>query len=211
MWIVSIFQLKMEIKNQAEITKLSQSINNEHDSTEENAQNSSNSQEFEDFNQSNEHFAMENSRKAEKVEEVSDLKEILTKLFEDYENNRNKQETSENVSKIKQNEDFYELFPNRSLEKELSNPDFMLFCSNKRDDATYGTCYRDFCSLIESIEKKTENRVLSLIANKNASVGSISTAEPLSSDFFTKEQVLRMNSEQIKQNYNKIRESQQKW
>ena len=29
--------------------------------------------------------------------------------------------------------------------------------------------------------------------------------------FFTKEQVLKMSSEQIKRNYAKIRESQQKW
>ncbi|MBQ7353385.1 MAG: hypothetical protein IJW54_05205 [Clostridia bacterium] len=201
----------MEIKNQTENAQLSQADAQTTDLPEENVQIPNNSEVFENFNQSSEHFAIENGKKAEKAEEVSDFEQILTKFLKKYESSKKNQENSENTSKAKPNEDFYELFPNRSLEKELSNPDFMLFCSNKRDDATYGACYKDFCSLIESIEKKAENRILSLVANKNASVGSISTAEPLSNDFFTKEQVLRMSSEQIKQNYNKIRESQQKW
>lgn len=201
----------MEINNNQENIQASLSDTFTTDSANENTKTASNGTNFEDSSASSEKTVEILNKNKKKIEDVSNLEEILTKFLENYESNKKKEEINENSSKIKLNEDFYELFPNRNLENELSNPDFKLFCSNKRDDATYGTCYKDFCSLIESIEKKAENRILSQIANKNASVGSISTAEPLSNDFFTKEQVLRMSSEQIKQNYNKIRESQQKW
>lgn len=201
----------MEINNNQENIQASLSDTFTTDSANENTKTTSNGTNFEDSSASSEKTVEILNKNEKKIEDVSNLEEILTKFLENYESNKKKEEINENSSKIKLNEDFYELFPNRNLENELSNPDFKLFCSNKRDDATYGTCYKDFCSLIESIEKKAENRILSQIANKNASVGSISTAEPLSNDFFTKEQVLRMSSEQIKQNYNKIRESQQKW
>lgn len=136
------------------------------------------------------------------------FEQILTSFLEKYEARKNKASSAETCS-LK--EDFYEIFPNRSLEKELENPDFRLFSQYKGENVTFGTCYRDFCTLVESIEKKAEMRVLSSLANKSASVGSISSDEPPKSDFFTKEQVLRMSNDQIKKNYDKIRESQQKW
>ena len=143
--------------------------------------------------------------------DVVDFDQILTKFLEKYENARKSEEKPDNIGSTPINEDFNQLFPQRSLEKELENPDFQLFCRYKGKNTTYGECYKDFCSLVDSIERKTEKKVLSSLANKESSVGSLSSEEAARCDYFTKEQVLRMSSDQIKKNYNKIRESQQKW
>ena len=142
---------------------------------------------------------------------VFDLDQILTKFVEKYEEARKSSKNEENQGNLELKEDFSTLFPQRSLDKELENPDFKLFCKYKGKSTTYGECYKDFCSLVSSIESKTEKRILSSLANKEAGVGSLSSEEGIVSDYFTKEQVMRMNSQQIKENYNKIRLSQQKW
>lgn len=156
--------------------------------------------------------SIENTGKNDETgEDVFDLDYLLTKFIEKYESARKSNETAQNPTGFELKEDFSTLFPQRSLETELENPDFKLFCKYKGKNTTYGECYKDFCSLVSSIESKTEKRVLSSLANKEAGVGSLSSEEKSTCDYFTKEQVLRMNSDQIRQNYNKIRESQQKW
>ncbi len=49
------------------------------------------------------------------------------------------------------------------------------------------------------------------LANSQASVGALSSSGTANSDYFTKEQVLKMSPAEIKKNFEKIRESQAKW
>ena len=142
--------------------------------------------------------------------DVDNFEQILSKFIEKYESARNNISTLEKEEKADTDEDFSRLFPNRSLEKELENPDFKLFCNYKGKN-TYGKCFSDFLAICDSIERKARQKVLVSLANKESSVGSLSSEEKPACDFFTKEQVLKMSSEQIKRNCAKIRESQQKW
>lgn len=71
--------------------------------------------------------------------------------------------------------------------------------------------YLPFKNAIEAKNKEEDKQAMALAVQK-AAVGALSTPSSSSEvDFFTKEQVLKMTPAEIKKNYDKIRESQQKW
>ena len=71
--------------------------------------------------------------------------------------------------------------------------------------------YKHFNSLIAKIEESANKKLLQRLANNMAGLGSLASSSPVEDVYFTKEQVRGMTPEQIKRNYQKIRESQAKW
>ena len=106
---------------------------------------------------------------------------------------------------------FSKLFPNVSYEKLLQNEHFRLFSSHNGKNLTISDLYTNYLRLIGALEDDFAKKSLVLLQNKLVSPGSLASSEKTEDVFFTKEQVLKMNREQIAKNYEIIRKSQQKW
>lgn len=100
---------------------------------------------------------------------------------------------SVNVAELKKNKEFGSL-----LRIILKNP-------------SLSDIYACYSSIISQTEEISRQRLAQALANADSSVGSLASTEQGSAVYFTKEQVLKMSPEQIKKNYQQIRESQGKW
>lgn len=132
------------------------------------------------------------------------------------------QENSENFNEnsppkdavLSQNDDdalFSALFPGMTREKAENDEIFKLFMRSRRDKAPLSLAYSEYKALQDKIEEQVLAKEAARLANKQSSVGSLTSSEPTDNGFFTKEQVLKMSREQISKNYDKIRQSQSKW
>ncbi len=119
-----------------------------------------------------------------------------------------------NVAILSKSDDdslFSALFPGMTREKAELDKNFKLFMNSRRDGLPLALLYSEYKALQAKIEEEAIKKETARLASKQASVGSLSSSEPISSGFFTKEQVLKMSREQISKNYDKIRQSQAKW
>ena len=105
---------------------------------------------------------------------------------------------------------FSKLFPSVSLENVLNDENFKLFARTKGKNTLVSALYSDYTELVRKISYDAVEKAVFSMQNTASSPGSLSTTA-VKDNFFTKEQVLRMSREEIKKNYNKIRESQQNW
>lgn len=122
--------------------------------------------------------------------------------------------STQNTAVLSKSDDdalFSSLFPGMTREKAENDRNFKLFMNSRRNGVPLALLYSEYVALKSKIEEDAIKKETARLASKQASVGSLSSSEPLSSDFFTKEQVLRMSREQISKNYDKIRQSQAKW
>ena len=103
------------------------------------------------------------------------------------------------------------LFPDVDKEALLKDEDFSSFAEGKLDTGDIATVYKSYLDLTERIKARERERALSILEAKQSAVGPLSSALPSESAFFTKEEVRSMSKAQIKENYEKIRKSQQKW
>ena len=101
--------------------------------------------------------------------------------------------------------------PMVDVEGLKNNKDFRFFLSALTNSPDLSTAYSNFAKLISSIEENVGKKLAQKLANNASSVGSLASSSPVGDVFFTKEQVKAMSSEQIRKNYQKIRESQSKW
>ncbi len=122
--------------------------------------------------------------------------------------------STQNTAVLSKSDDdalFPSLFPGMTREKAENDRNFKLFMNSRRNGVPLALLYSEYVALKSKIEEDAIKKETARLASKQASVGSLSSSEPVSSDFFTKEQVLRMSREQISKNYDKIRQSQAKW
>ena len=134
---------------------------------------------------------------------IDPLSEIDTKI---YSNSASQKGASQDEILV-----FSKLFPNVSLEKLEKDELFCLFSSHNGKNIAISELYTNYLRLIKAIESDFATKAAVLAQNKLSSPGSLASSEKTIDVFFTKEQVLRMNPEQISKNYETIRKSQQKW
>ncbi|MBQ7353519.1 MAG: hypothetical protein IJW54_05925 [Clostridia bacterium] len=91
---------------------------------------------------------------------------------------------------------------------------FRAFADGKLENKSLSEVYEQylpFKKMIEGQKSKQDKEAMNLSLSK-AAVGSLTNSGGTADDgFFTKEQVLKMSPAEIKKNYEKIRESQQRW
>ena len=102
-------------------------------------------------------------------------------------------------------------FPLVDIEALRKSESFQNFLSVMTVPPNLSAVYKHFNSLIAKIEESANKKLLQRLANNMAGVGSLASSSPVEDAYFTKEQVRGMTPEQIKRNYQKIRESQAKW
>lgn len=123
----------------------------------------------------------------------------------------NVESTTENI--ISDEDDsllFSKLFPGVSRESIENDEVFKLFSKSRLKNAPFSVIYSDFRALVDKISQSEREKLAFSAKVANSSPGALASSATDDS-FFTKEQVLRMNKEQIARNYQKIRQSQERW
>ncbi len=130
-------------------------------------------------------------------------------------------EKSQNTEPCGQNSAFLELFsrdfadfsrdfPNISKEALYNNKYFEIFASGKENQGLT-SIYKDFSTLISSIEAEALAKARHQISIEQGTVGALSGAFSPSEPYFTREQVQKMTSAEIKKHFDAIRRSQAHW
>ncbi|MBQ8546701.1 MAG: hypothetical protein IJ437_07170 [Clostridia bacterium] len=150
---------------------------------------------------------------AENSKSLSEFNTITDRVSEIYANISDKN-LSKNAKILSDEEDnalFSSLFPGVKRESVEKDPNFMLFANGKDKNKPFCSLYGEYIALVGKIREEITMRGVVAMKNKLSSPGSLSSEKSPENDYFTRDQVLKMNKEQISRNYNKIRESQQKW
>lgn len=106
--------------------------------------------------------------------------------------------------------DFSIIYPNISKEHLLSNESLRFFAEGK-ESKQLSVVYATYCKFANIIANDAILQEKSRISNAESSSGSLSSSQGASKSYFTKEQVKAMSPEEIKQNYDLIRQSQISW
>lgn len=106
--------------------------------------------------------------------------------------------------------DFSKIYPNISKSSLLQDDCLRSFAIGK-EEQELTKVYKDYCSLVSLIEARVLKESMLRLSVENASVGALSGTKSSADGYFSKEQVQRMSPEEIRRNYNRIRESQQHW
>lgn len=104
-----------------------------------------------------------------------------------------------------------EQFPALDITKLKENKEFNSLLRTVMKNPTLSDIYACYNSIICNSEEKSRQMLAQALANADTCVGALSSTETGAMPFFTKEQVMKMSPEQIRQNFQQIRESQSKW
>lgn len=108
-------------------------------------------------------------------------------------------------------EDFITAHPDVSLEELIADERFRSFAKGKVGDVPMKEIYADFVALTGHYEENARRMASQMLANKKASPGALSTSQSPESDYFTPEEVKKMSRDEVRANYDKIRNSMKKW
>ena len=137
--------------------------------------------------------------------------ENSAKTVNEPENSLNNTPTIEDFFTEANQEELKSQFPAVQIENLRNNRDFVALLNTIIQNPTLSRVYSCFNSIVSSTEEKSKEKLSHALASAETGVGSLSSKSPTEQAFFTKEQVLQMTQEEIKRNYNKIRQSQQLW
>ena len=133
------------------------------------------------------------------------------------ENQPNPEENQPNLDKSNDifsesnKDDFKKRFPDVNLTELQNSKNFQDFLTILTKNPTLSQVYACFNSISQQAEENSQKRMLQALANASVGVGSLSSQQASGDIYFTKEQVKSMSREQIRQNFDKIRQSQAKW
>ena len=106
--------------------------------------------------------------------------------------------------------DFEVIYPNLSKNSLLANESLRIFAEGK-ETKPLSVVYAKFCTLCEKISKDAILQEKARRNNASSALGALSSTKNASAHLFTRDQVKAMSSEEIKRNYDLIRQSQQSW
>ncbi len=158
------------------------------------------------------------------VEEYLAMKEIKKNggdPVQDYaKHQKQKQrEQAKQAQKQKESNDWYannqkefaKKYPNVDVNKLIEDANFVKYVGKRADSETLVSLYEGYLELKTGFEKQAQDKAKQQLANAKATPGALSSTGTNESEFFTKEQVLKMSPAEIKKNFDKIRASQAKW
>ena len=107
--------------------------------------------------------------------------------------------------------DFVSKYPDVDIEALIKDEDFAEYADGKVGVVPLSKIYEGYAKFTAKYEKKAKQIATQRVANRKASPGSLSSTNPSDSGFYTKEQVEKMSTEEIKKDYEKVRASMAKW
>lgn len=108
-------------------------------------------------------------------------------------------------------EEFTTKHPETDLNALVKDKSFQAFAEGKVGRVPLSQIYEGFLEFTAQYEKKANKKAAQLVANKNASPGSLSSTNTPEDGYFTREQVLKMSQDEVEKNLDKIRASMPKW
>ena len=106
--------------------------------------------------------------------------------------------------------EFREKYPDVNVQELFADEDFLKFGKNALEMVSLAGVYEAYLPI--KTERDRIQKAAAMAANSSVAVGSVTSATPAAdSEFFTPEQVRKMSKEEIHENYEKIRKSQEKW
>ena len=107
--------------------------------------------------------------------------------------------------------DFIAKYPEVNIDELISDEDFVEYADGKAGEIPLAKIYEGYAKFTAKYEKKAKQIATQRVANQKASPGSLSSTNPSDSGFYTKEQVEKMSTEEIKKDYDKVRASMARW
>lgn len=110
--------------------------------------------------------------------------------------------------------EFQEKYNDVNVQELLQDEDFLKFGKDALEFIPLTKVYEAYLPIKNERDRITaeQQKTAAMAVNTSVAVGSVTSATPpADSEFFTKEQVLKMSKEEISKNYEKIRKSQAKW
>ena len=108
-------------------------------------------------------------------------------------------------------EAFLERHPDVKLEELIADEQFRAYAEGKAGRVPLSEIYEGFVGMVGEYEERAKKMAAQLLANQNASPGSLRTSQHAQSDFFTRDEVRKMTPAEVRANYEKIRNSMMKW
>lgn len=102
---------------------------------------------------------------------------------------------------------FHTAYPKVDLAKLVEDEPFKLFSDGKTGKMPMTKIYADYLKMTGDYDKKAKQMAQRLVANANASPGSLKSNGTAESGLFTLEQIKAMSQQEVDKNYDKIRES----
>lgn len=119
-------------------------------------------------------------------------------------------EQEKNDKVTRELEEFATAYPTVNVNDVLQDENFRSFAEEKLDKKSLSEVYASYLEIAEAELKAQKEAHSKAVAS--AAVGSLTNAsEPADKDFFTFEQVKKMSEKEIRDNYDKIRKSQERW
>lgn len=166
----------------------------------------------------------------EEMNDSADVKEYLTMReieknggdpLSDFAKYHKKQERERAVEEQKRKDkekwfiedraDFVSKYPDVDIEALIKDEDFAEYADGKVGEIPLAKIYEGYSKFTAKYEKKAKQIAAQRVANQKASPGSLSSTNPSDNGFYTKEQVEKMSTEEIKKDYDKVRASMAKW
>lgn len=166
----------------------------------------------------------------EEMKDSADVKEYLTMReieknggdpLSDFAKYHKKQERERAVEEQKRKDkekwfiedraDFVSKYPDVDIEALIKDEDFAEYADGKVGEIPLAKIYEGYAKFTAKYEEKAKQIAAQRVANQKASPGSLSSTNPSDNGFYTKEQVEKMSTEEIKKDYDKVRASMAKW
>lgn len=170
-------------------------------------------------------YTHEEMRDATDVDEYLLMKQIEEKGgdpladYAKYAKNKKREETEKKQTETVTREwydndkrEFASKYPDVKIDELIANEQFRVFAEGKVGVKPLATIYGDYLKLTESFNKTADERVKKALANKSASPGALNNPqEPSEKEFYTRDEVQKMSSEEVHKNFEKIKKSMSKW
>lgn len=111
----------------------------------------------------------------------------------------------------KDKDDFVAKYPEVDLEELVSDKTFRIFAEGKVGVRPMTEIYEAFQNLNKTYEQKAKEKAARILANANASPGSLKGTNANNDIFYSAEDVKKMSQAEVSKNYEKIRESMKNW
>ena len=111
-------------------------------------------------------------------------------------------------------QEFSEKYPGVNVQELFADEDFIKFAMSALEVVSLTSVYEAYLPIKTERDRiaAEQQKAAAMAVNSSVAVGSVTSATPAAdSEFFTKEQVLKMSKEEISKNYEKIRKSQARW
>lgn len=108
-------------------------------------------------------------------------------------------------------EDFYKAYPDVDVDALIGDERFRRFAEGKVGNLPMREIYGGYREFLSAFDEKAKSLAAQAMANKLSGPGALGSSGRAEGDTYTAEEVRRMSPREVRENYEKIRNSMTKW